>query len=596
MKTVKKLVSRFNYVISVLILIAVIASCEKHDGDALDPVPPTGTTLKTTVAGKIVDNDGLILSGVTVKLGALTTVTDSRGYFLFQDTDVSEERILLTASLQGYFDCIAGKKTQGDGANYFHLTMQQYPTPATINTATGGVVNVPGGGTITFPSNAFVDQNGNTYSGSVKVYSRHISPGSDDFEKLVPGGDLLGVDVLGDSKSLYSFGMTEALLKNSSGSPLELAPGITAEIKFPIATSQNAAALTTIPLWYLDEETGIWQEEGQATRVGTNYIGNVSHFSIWNCDYQGERTSISGLVLDCQNIPLANITVTINGFMNVVTNNAGEYSTWVPAGYTIQSQVLQLYNPFIISNSPIVSITAASSVVNYMPDLIVPCATRIKGSITDCSGNTLNKAFIYFSWNGYNTFYYSPGGKYNIMVPPNTSIKITGANTASYGEGSVVSGAIATSITVPDILLCNNFSSSSNDFIFTVNQNGVSQTYALINPLQSNLFTDANSDGVFESAQITLSGLIYPGQWTCNVQIGLFGETNGYYSLLMNSVNNIYIDIDSLGVVANGNFTNYTSNRLTVSDYGAPGSQFKANFEFDFSNGTVTNGELSVTR
>ncbi len=68
--------------------------------------------------------------------------------------------------------------------------------PAAINVAgvAGGIVNIPGGAKITFPANAFVDASGNPYTGTVKVFARHISPGDDNFEAIVPGGDLSGIN------------------------------------------------------------------------------------------------------------------------------------------------------------------------------------------------------------------------------------------------------------------------------------------------------------------------------------------------------------------------------------------------------------------
>jgi hypothetical protein len=35
-------------------------------------------------------------------------------------------------------------------------------------------------------------------------------------------------------------------------------------------------------LWSFDEAKGLWKEEGQAIKTGSNYVGDVSHFSFWN--------------------------------------------------------------------------------------------------------------------------------------------------------------------------------------------------------------------------------------------------------------------------------------------------------------------------
>ncbi|MBL0339604.1 MAG: hypothetical protein IPP71_01040 [Bacteroidetes bacterium] len=212
--------------------------------------------------------------------------------------------------------------------------LQEKLAPVNISGTVGGVVNITGGAKITFPANAFVDLNGNSYTGAVKVFARHISPGSANFEAIVPGGDLFGVNTLGQNQSLYSMGMIEAQLFDNTGlNEVKLASGKTAELKFPIDASQTSLAQNTIPLWHLNTTNGKWIEDGEAIKTGNFYIGNVSHFSTWNCDYSGPRTDIQGKVVDCNNNPMPGIVVTINGFMNATTDNSGAFTVWVPVGY-----------------------------------------------------------------------------------------------------------------------------------------------------------------------------------------------------------------------------------------------------------------------
>jgi hypothetical protein len=64
-----------------------------------------------------------------------------------------------------------------------------------------------------------------------------------------------------------------------------VAPGKTATLTIDVPESQTATAPATIPLWFFDEEAGVWQEEGEATRQGDKYIGTVKHFTDWNADH-----------------------------------------------------------------------------------------------------------------------------------------------------------------------------------------------------------------------------------------------------------------------------------------------------------------------
>jgi len=595
----KKPIKRFVVIFQLLVLVTLFFStCKKDDSNDPDPIAPSGPTLKTTVTGKVTDINGNILSGVLVDLGDITTVTDNRGYFLFVDTDVPKERCVLVASKSGYFNCVSGKKTQDGDANYINLVMQQLPAVVNIPGTSGGVVNIAGGATITFPVDAFVDQNGTAYTGQVKVYARHISPAADNFEAIVPGGDLLGINTLGDEQSLYSLGMIETKLYDNTGlNEVKLATGKTAALKFPIHASQTSVALSTIPMWHLDEETATWEEEGLGTKSGNFYIANVSHFSTWNCDYPGERTDIEGKVVDCQNNVMANIVVTINGFMNVTTDNTGSFSTWVPVGYLIQCQVLQSNNPFIAANSPIQSVTAVAGQINVIPTLAVPCATRISGTVKNCDGTTSSPGFIYATWNGGTYMQYTDNGSYQIYVLENTAVNIHASTSSAGGSTSAISGAQGTTISAPEILLCNAITIGQNKF--TINNNGGgSTTYSLTNIVSQTNFIDVQNNGsAYEQFAVSMQATANPGNYPCYVSIVLADQTDGYFSVQGSpSINSVHIEMDSLWTYASGSPLNTTGNKVIFTDFGCPGGVTSGTFEFDCATGSVTGGEFSVIR
>jgi len=99
---------------------------------------------------------------------------------------------------------------------------------------------------------------------------------------------------------IYSLGVVEyeftVLGADGTVTPVNLADGQTAEILIPIydATYQDGSEVLpgqTIPLWSLNEETGIWDQEGEgivvesdASPTGLAMLATVSHFSWWNCD------------------------------------------------------------------------------------------------------------------------------------------------------------------------------------------------------------------------------------------------------------------------------------------------------------------------
>ena len=78
-----------------------------------------------------------------------------------------------------------------------------------------------------------------------------------------------------------------------------------------INAAQMSTAPATIPLWSFNETTGIWQEEGSATKVRNAYVGNVSHFSWWNCDLQSPQAILKVNVKNAAGIPTVNTVVAL---------------------------------------------------------------------------------------------------------------------------------------------------------------------------------------------------------------------------------------------------------------------------------------------
>ena len=73
----------------------------------------------------------------------------------------------------------------------------------------------------------------------------------------------------------------------------------------------------TIPLYYFDESTALWVEEGEATLTvidgASFYVGTVSHFTTWNADQVYNTVELLGCVVDNEGLPVANVQVLSEG-------------------------------------------------------------------------------------------------------------------------------------------------------------------------------------------------------------------------------------------------------------------------------------------
>ncbi|MEP6570236.1 MAG: hypothetical protein ABJC10_10715 [Acidobacteriota bacterium] len=139
---------------------------------------------------------------------------------------------------------------------------------------------------LTLPAGVLVDANRRAASGLVTVQLATLNPA----RRSLPG-DYRALDSSQNPVEMLSYGAVYAQFRDSSGNPLNLKSGTTAQIEVPIPAEQQASAKPSIPMWSYDESRGIWVEEGKATRKltpqGPVYVGKTKHFSTLNMDVAG---------------------------------------------------------------------------------------------------------------------------------------------------------------------------------------------------------------------------------------------------------------------------------------------------------------------
>ena len=164
-----------------------------------------------------------------------------------------------------------------------------------FDSSQGGKVAGVDGAIADIPVDAFVDANGNTVSGNIDVTITPVDVSSDQGRATFPGS-FSGINEDGSEAPLIvSFGTAEYRF-TQNGNALQLKAGTNATIEIPIYvhTLPDGTAIKagdTIPLWYLNESTGEWHNEGTGTVVanantptGFALRGSVAHFTWWNVD------------------------------------------------------------------------------------------------------------------------------------------------------------------------------------------------------------------------------------------------------------------------------------------------------------------------
>ena len=359
-------------------------------GQVIDPSP-----LTANLQGNIVDENDQPAANVTIKVGAQTVVTDSKGYFRINNASLDKNAALVRAEKTGYYTAFRSFSATS-GTNQVVIKLVKKNLAGNIEAANGGDVSLGNGTKISLPANSIVKASDNSnYTGTVNVYAAYIDPTAADIASSVPGS-FMADDKEGKRVFLNSYGMMAVELQSSAGEKLQIKPGSAATLTTPIPSSVQSTAPATIALWYVDETTGLWKEEGMATKQGSNYIGTVTHFSFWNCDISIPAVTLSVTLTTTKGLPLVNTWVDIKadkyGAASGYTDSLGQVKGLVPANASLTLSVkdncgTSIYSKNIGSYNENVDL----GIITINPT--TPSIVTVQGKLTNCSGGNVTKGY-----------------------------------------------------------------------------------------------------------------------------------------------------------------------------------------------------------
>ncbi|HLZ89143.1 MAG TPA: carboxypeptidase-like regulatory domain-containing protein, partial [Puia sp.] len=272
--------------LALLFLAAGFIACQKYASSSNSSTStnpfPAEVTVTASVQGRVVDENDIPVEGATVTSGTASTSTDINGIFTFKNISLSSRFGFVKASKTGYFTGSRSVATDGGESNF--VSIQLIPRNETGNfaAASGGKIMVFSGDTVSFSPSSVVNAVTNAaYTGTVHVFATYLNPTNDNLTKYMPG-DLRGISTSGKEVALQTYGMMSVELQDDAGNKLQLASGQQATITMAIPDLLQSTAPATIPLWYFNDSTGRWIQQGSATRQGNNYVGSVGHFTWWN--------------------------------------------------------------------------------------------------------------------------------------------------------------------------------------------------------------------------------------------------------------------------------------------------------------------------
>ena len=360
----------------------------------------------------ISDENGEPISNAQVEMNSTIYYSDDNGVIISGPQKIPAFGAKVEISAEGY-DALTKLVTGIE--NSFKQEKVILFTSQTTVISTGSTGPINGEGSLTLP-NDLVREDGTIYNGEVTVKSKYLNPENPDFLKSAPG-DLLAINGSEEYFQLASYGMYKIELFDSNNEKLQIPDEQTAIIEFPIAEQHLGNLDSTIPLWYFDENTGLWVEEGEAVVQDSKMIAEVGHFSWWNCDlpYEFEVVCLTFLDADGLPIPEMEIRFYVNNanYGSAYTDNNGLIYAKIPVGEIVYLQYL--IDGVEIGNQNIGPFGENDDKQIIFTELVL---SKISGQALDCAASPISNGYGYYIGNnGINFISLSDDGSFIYLAP-----------------------------------------------------------------------------------------------------------------------------------------------------------------------------------
>jgi hypothetical protein len=561
----------------------VISIEERPDPALLENYEPVIRPVTGSVVAFVTDKHGDPVAGANVRLGDYNGQTDEFGHFFINDIELNARGSLVRVEEEGYFDGSRRFFPLEGSTSYVKIELIDRIFSYSFPAASGGTINLPGGAALQFSGSTIATSGGESYNGEVRIAAEWLNPALASTLDRMPG-NLQGVSIFNEEVSLATYGMMAVELTGSSGEPLNLADGETARISMPLPPAALSSAPAEIPLWSFYEPLGIWVQEGIAVLQNGKYVGEVGHFSFWNCDAPFPLIEFEAQLIDADGQPLVNhqvnivtqISYTGSGF----TDAQGFVSGLIPANESLELQVLNICGEVVFT----LAIGPFSDNAD-LGQITVPEGSGVNevvltGQLADCDGLPVEEGIIIVEFLGQTAYHYTDGPTFEITLTACAGLNevvVTGIDLTDLTQSEPLVINPNTQTTVGTIEVCDQ--QLQNFIQLTVDDITVIYTDAMI-------FTDSLNSPTADTARTSIQasgGQTGGGEYY--IYIGLEGPQEPGDFSQHNFIEVIY-DLNQEWAFQGGSFGSFV-----ITEFGMPGASVAGTFsgELQNSNGSVSN-------
>jgi hypothetical protein len=385
-------------------IVSFIACSKYKDTNPPSTDLPADKPVIATIQGRVLDENGVPVMSAVVRGGGKDTTTDVNGGFLFNNIQVSSRFGYVKVQKPGYFTAGRSVITNAGGTNYVTISLIPRTSKGSFTAASGGTIVVQAGDTVVFdPASVVNDATKAAYTGTVHVYAAYLDPTDINLPRTMPG-DLRGIGKDGKETALQTFGMMVVELEGDAGEKLQLAAGKTAALTMAIPASMQATTPASMPLWYFNDTTGKWIEQGTATRKGNSLCGTTSHFTFWNCDAPMSVVNFKVRIIDQHGNPVAHqflqfVSPTL-GAAGGYTDLTGLAQGLIPKGQTLLFQVINPCGSMIFGEN--IGPVLADQDLGTLTVNIETTALTFTGTVVDCSNKPVANGWVNVLLDGLN--------------------------------------------------------------------------------------------------------------------------------------------------------------------------------------------------
>jgi len=446
----------YKITLSFLFLLVFFSACRKDDL-VIDeqPIPNPTVKFEINTTGEVYDLQGEPIKNAIVTLGDNITQTDDNGFFDVTGL-ANESKAVVSVEKEGYYSGHPVFYPEEGTGQHVKVQLMERLVSGTVTTS-DRVVNVDQH-QVDFTNATFKDVSGNPYTGNVTVFATYLDPTDDNLQQYMPG-DLVGVNTDNEEQLLKSYGMLNVELEDDMGNPINIDGEAEMTMEVPIELIGQAP--TTIPLWYFDEPSGNWIEEGEATLVGNQYVGTVTHFTLWNCDAPFDLVNIYGTVNTSLDPSAFHIRVTRpNGDDNTTPlNEGGRFQGKVPANEVLTLEVIDFCGNALVSES-IGPLSVETNVGTFDLSGISTTTITVSGTAIDCDLNPITNGYAMVSTgNGYTEFLnLDNDGAFSgtLVWCAGTDIHVTAFDTDEFKKSETATFAFNSNITSNNMVTCED--------------------------------------------------------------------------------------------------------------------------------------------